>query len=213
MIEKLLGHKNPWFTGKSGGKIFAKNFQMNYPNVYEFDKYTFVNILNKYMTEYKIIGPYHKAHFLSQCLHESAHLDTTLEFGSGKNYDPGQHPDALKYGNTVIGDGPKYRGRGLIQLTWKKNYRMFSQSSGCDLITDPDLVAAEMEITIKASAWFWRNNGGISSMFNAKGDINILIDNDKNNVKLITKAVNGGNNGLKEREKYFNEIKKIWGLD
>jgi predicted chitinase len=213
MIEKLLGHKNPWFTGKSGGKTFAKNFQMNYPNVYEFDKFTFVNLLNKYMAEYKIIGPYHKAHFLSQCLHESAHLDTTLEFGSGKNYDPGQHPDALKYENTNIDDGPKYRGRGLIQLTWKKNYRIFSQSSGCDFITKPDLVAAEMAITIKASAWFWRNNGAISSKFNAKGDINILIDNDKNNVQLITKAVNGGNNGLKERERYFNEIKKMWGLD
>lgn len=213
MIEALLGHKNPWFTGKSGGKTFAKNFQKDYPNVFEFDKQSFVSMLKKTMTEYGIIGPYHKAHFLSQCLHESAHLDTTLEFGSGKNYDPGRHPDAMKYENTTVGDGPKYRGRGLIQLTWKKNYRLFSLYSGENVVIDPDLVADNMENTIKASAWFWRNNGGIFKKFNANGDINILIDNDKNNVELITKAVNGGRNGLPERQKYFDAIKKEWNLE
>lgn len=213
LIEKLLGHKNPWFTGKSGGKVFAKAFQANYPNVFEFDKQTFVNMLNKTMTEYGITGPYHKAHFLSQCLHESAHLDTTLEFGSGRNYDPGRHADALKYENTVVGDGPKYRGRGLIQLTWKKNYRLFSEYSGGGFVESPDLVAANMDNTIKASAWFWRHNGGIFKKFNANGDINILIDNDKNNVTLITKAVNGGDNGLAERKEYFNKIKKSWSLE
>jgi predicted chitinase len=170
MIEELLGHKNPWFTGKSGGKVFAEKFQTNYPNVFEFDKKKFVHILNKIMTTYGITGPYHKAHFLSQCLHESAHLDTTLEFGSGRDYDPGRHADAEKYENTVVGDGPKYRGRGLIQLTWKKNYRLFSQYSGGNFVSDPELIAANMENTIKASTWFWRNNGGIFKKFDANGE-------------------------------------------
>ncbi|MEA9390199.1 glycoside hydrolase family 19 protein [Acerihabitans sp. TG2] len=200
MIEALLGHKNPWFTGKNGGKLFAKKFQENYQNVFEFDKKKFVYMLKEIMIKYGIVGPYHKAHFLSQCLHESAHLDTTIEFGSGENYDPGRHSDALKYENTVVGDSPKYRGRGLIQLTWKKNYRLFSQYSGARFVTEPDHVAASMENTIKASAWFWRYNGGIFKKFNANGDINVLIDNDKNNVRLITKTVNGGNNGLAERQ-------------
>lgn len=213
MIESLLGHKNPWFTGKSGGKVFAKNFQANYPDVYEFNKQKFVIMLNEVMTAYGITGPYHKAHFLSQCLHESSHLDTTLEFGSGRQYDPGVHRDALKYENKVVGDGPKYRGRGLIQLTWKKNYRLFSEYSGGGFVANPELIAENMENTIKASAWFWRNNGGITEKFNARGDINVLIDNDKNNVRLITKAVNGGDNGLAERQRYFNEIKKTWSLE
>lgn len=213
LIEELLGHKKPWFTGKSGGKVFAEKFQKEYPNVFEFDKQSFVAMLNSVMNKYGITGPYHKAHFLSQCLHESSHLDTTLEFGSGKNYDPGKHADAVKYENTVVGDGPKYRGRGLIQLTWKKNYRLFSEYSGVDFVSSPELVAENMEDTIKASAWFWRNNGGIFKKYNASGDINILIDHEKNNVTLVTKAVNGGANGLPERKMYFDKIKKIWGLE
>lgn len=119
LIEKLLGHTNPWFTGKRGGKAFSTHFKNNYPEVYEFDKQSFVSEFNEQLIAYGITGAYHKAHFLSQCLHESAHFDTTLEFGSGRNYDPGQHKDAVKNGNTVVGDGPRYKGRGLIQLTWK----------------------------------------------------------------------------------------------
>lgn len=212
LIEKLLQHTNPWFTGKRGGKAFATHFKNTYPAVYEFDKQTFVNLLNEQLAEYGITGPYHKAHFLSQCLHESAHLDTTIEFGSGHNYDPGQHKDAIKNGNTVVGDGPRYKGRGLIQLTWKKNYQHFSQYAGIDCVSNSDLVASVMVNAIKASCWFWRNNGGIHKKHNAKGDINILIDNEKDNVELVTLAVNGGQNGLDERKSYFELIKKEWGL-
>lgn len=213
LIEKLLKHKNPWFTGRSGGKVFAAHFKNTYPDVYECDKQNFVNILNEQLISYDITGAYHKAHFLSQCLHESAHLDTTIEFGTGHNYDPGQHKDAIKNGNTVIGDGPKYKGRGLIQLTWKKNYQHFSEYSGVDCVNNSDLIASVMSNAIKASCWFWRNNGGVHKKYNAKGDINILIDNEKNNVELVTLAVNGGQNGLLERKIYFDLIKKEWGLE
>lgn len=53
--------------------------------------------------------------------------------------------------------------------------------------------------SIKTLCWFWRNNGGVYKKFNARGDINILVDNEKNNVRLISLAVNGGENGLAER--------------
>lgn len=213
LIEKLLGHTDSWFTGKRGGKIFAAHFKNNYPEVYEFDKNNFVRQFNGQLIAYGITGPYHKAHFLSQCLHESAHFDTTLEFGSGHNYDPGQHPDAIKNGNTVVGDGPRYKGRGLIQLTWKKNYQRFSNDSGNDCVNNSDLVASIMDNAIKASCWFWRNNGGVHKKYDARGDINTLIDHEKNNVELVTLAVNGGQKGLSERQMYFNAIKKEWGLD
>lgn len=213
LIEKLLGHKNQWFTGKRGGKVFAAHFKNTYPDVYEFDKQIFVNLLNEQLNIYGIAGAYHKAHFLSQCLHESAHLDTTIEFGSGRNYDPGRHKDAVKNGNTVVGDGPRYKGRGLIQLTWKKNYQHFSEYSGVDCVNNSELIASVMGNAIKASCWFWRNNGGVHKMYDSKGDINILIDHKKNDVELITLAVNGGQNGLSERQKYFDSIKKEWGLE
>ncbi len=213
LIEKLLGHKRPWFTGKSGGKIFSENFKEKYPNVFQIDKQVFVDMLNNELNSYEITMPYHKAHFLAQCLHESAHLDTTLEFGSGRNYEPGQHKDAIKNGNTAIGDGPKYKGRGLIQLTWKKNYKRFSEYSGVDCVVNSELIASDMSNAIKVSCWYWRNNGTIQGRYDSKGDINVLIDNDKNNVELIALAVNGGQNGLAERARYFNEIKKEWGLE
>ncbi|WP_407732374.1 hypothetical protein ACJJVG_07300 [Pseudocitrobacter faecalis] len=138
LIEKLLGHTNPWFTGTIGGRAFATHFKINYPEVFEFDKNDFVSRLNEQLIVYEITGAYHKAHFLSQCLHESAHFDTTIEFGSGHNYDPGQHSDAIKNGNTVVGDGPRYKGRGLIQLTWKKNYQRFSNHSGINCVNNPE---------------------------------------------------------------------------
>lgn len=213
LIEKLLGHTNPWFTGKRGGKAFSTHFKNNYPEVYEFDKQSFVSEFNEQLIAYGITGAYHKAHFLSQCLHESAHFDTTLEFGSGRNYDPGQHKDAVKNGNTVVGDGPRYKGRGLIQLTWKNNYRRFSSYSGVDCVANSELVASVMSNAIKASCWFWRNNGGVHKKYDARGDVNILIDSEKNNVELITLAVNGGKNGLAERQGYFDAIKKEWGLE
>lgn len=65
---------------------------------------------------------------------------------------------------------------------------------------------------IDASCWYWRNNGGVYVKYGAKGDINVLIDNDRDNVSLVTLAVNGGDNGLPEREELFHLIKKEWGL-
>lgn len=212
LVEKLLGHKNPWFTGKRGGKPFAEKFKDSYPNAYEYDKNDFVNTLNSTMSEFGISGPYHKAHFLSQCLHESAHFDTTLEFGTGEGYNPGAHVDAYKNENRVMGDGPKYRGRGLIQLTWKRNYRLYSEFSGEDVVSNPDKVAENMQLAISTACWFWRFNGGVAKKHNAQGDINILIDNEPQNVELISKAVNGGANGLGERIACFNEIKREWSL-
>lgn len=212
LIETVLGHQKKWFTGKSGGKLFASKFRDDYIDVYEYDKELFVSSLNDKLDKYGIVGPYHKAHFLSQCLHESSNLDTTLEFGSGRNYDPDQHKDAIANGNENMGDGPKYKGRGLLQLTWKKNYKRFSLYSGVDCVENPDLIASNMLNSIEASCWFWRHNGGVYKKFNARGDINILVDNEKNNVRLISLAVNGGENGLAERENYFSRIKSIWGL-
>ncbi|MDY7830414.1 hypothetical protein UXA55_12485 [Aeromonas caviae] len=74
-------------------------------------------------------------------------------------------------------------------------------------------MAASMANAIEASCWYWRFNGAVHKKFDAKGDINILVDNDRDNVKLITLAVNGGDNGLLDRMKYFNLIKTEWGLN
>ncbi|ESS38940.1 chitinase class I [Burkholderia cenocepacia] len=212
LLEKVYKKSGDWFTGKGGSRTFVQEFPEKYPNIYKYDKYKFVSLLNAKLKEYGIVGCYHKAHFLAQCFHESARFETTIEFASGEGYNPGVHPDAIKNGNTVVGDGPKYKGKGLIQLTWKNNYAAYSDHRKIDFVTNPELIAADMENAIDASCWYWRHKGALSEKYEAKGDINILIDHEKNNVRLITLAVNGGHNGLPERQELFDRIKKEWGL-
>ncbi|WP_310556317.1 hypothetical protein [Flavobacterium sp.] len=77
--------------------------------------------LNSTMNKYHINTCIRKIHFLAQSYHESARYDTTLEGASGKGYNPGEHSNAKKMENTEDGDGPRYKGRGIIQLTWRKN--------------------------------------------------------------------------------------------
>ncbi|WP_417660863.1 glycoside hydrolase family 19 protein [Pseudomonas sp.] len=211
-LEKILGKPGAWFTGRGGSSRFIENFRENYPAIYNIDKYKFVKILNAALTRYEITTSYQQAHFLAQCFHESAHFETTIEFASGEGYNPGQHRDAEKNGNTTIGDGPRYKGKGLIQLTWKNNYKKYSSYRGIDFTEFPDQIASEMFNAVDVSCWYWRNNGGIHRKYNAKGDINILIEHEPNNVQLITLAVNGGSNGLAERIKIFEAIKKEWSL-
>jgi predicted chitinase len=171
-----------------------------------------VQILNEALVRHGITTGYQKAHFLAQCFHESAHFETTIEFASGEGYNPGRHRDAEKNGNTSMGDGPKYKGKGLIQLTWKNNYTKYSNYRDINFTVSPDLIASDMFNAIDVSCWYWRNNGGVYKKHNAKGDINVLIEHEKNNVDLITLAINGGSNGLAERKEIFEAIKKEWRL-
>ncbi|MHC5350620.1 glycoside hydrolase family 19 protein [Metapseudomonas furukawaii] len=211
-LEKVTGKTGDWFTGVGGSASFVKEFPENYPNIYMFDKYEFVEILNELLHRYGIETPYQQAHFISQCFHECANFETTVEFASGERYNPGAHPDAIKNENTDPGDGPKYKGKGLIQLTWKKNYRLYSCFKGGDFVSNPNLIAEDMNLAIDVSCWFWRKNGAVHKKYDAKGDINILIENEPRNVGLITLAVNGGDNGLAERRRIFEKIAMAWGL-
>ena len=208
----MTGKSGSWFTGKGGGRDFVKKFQEICPGIYKYDKYEFVSQLNCALERYGIITAYQQAHFVSQCFHESAAFETTVEFASGTQYDPGKHASAIRNGNTKIGDGPKYRGKGLIQLTWKNNYSSYSDYRGVDFVNAPNLIAESMYNAIDVSCWYWRYKGAVSRRYNAQGDINILIDYEPNNVRLVTLAVNGGDNGLHERVQIFESIRKEWGL-
>jgi len=120
--------------------------------------------------------------------------------------------ECIKMNNKKAGDGAKYKGKGLIQLTWKSNYEAYKKASSLDVVNSPTLLASTIEGSIDASCWYWRNKGTLYKKYSAKGDINILIENDKNNVTLITLAVNGGSRGLKGRKKIFKALKKEWSF-
>jgi len=83
--------------------------------------------INKSFKEWEINTCMRKIQFLAQCYHESAFFSTTLEFASGEYYNPPNpqkatiktHPEAIQHGHTKEGDGPRYKGRGIIQQTWR----------------------------------------------------------------------------------------------
>lgn len=66
--------------------------------------------------------------------------------------------------------------------------------------------------SIDESCWDWRHKGEVSKRYEAQGDVNILIDHEPNNLKLVTSAVNGGDNGLRERREIFDAIRDEWEL-
>jgi len=120
------------------------------------------------------------AHFLAQTCHESAGFRTTEEFASGDRYEGRQD-----LGNTQPGDGRRYKGRGLLQLTGRANYRDLGARLGIDLEGDPE-AAAEPVLSLTIACEFWKKN-----------KVNAACDVD--DVVRVTRIVNGGTNGLADR--------------
>lgn len=90
-----------------------------------------------------------------------------------------------RYGNNLNGDGWKYRGRGLKQITFKANYEECGKALGLNLVDSPDLLLQDKYATLSAG-WFWKANG--CNQFADNGDVNGL-----------TRRINGGLNGLQDR--------------
>lgn len=163
-----------------------------------FQGYTFEQILLyilRYAQEFDINTPLRWCHYLAQIAHESGELRYSEEIASGKAYDTGKL--AIKLGNTpeADGDGQKYKGRGLIQVTGRNNYEMYKQYCGYDVVKQPELLAKPVG-AIRSSMWFWKSKG-----------LNELADRDE--FVAITKRINGGTNGIEDRRKYLARAKKV----
>ncbi len=180
--------------------------------------------INTQLATFGINTPLREAHFLAQVFHESGGFRFTVEnlnysanglFNTFRKYFPtialAQHfahqsqsiankvyADRLGNGNEASGDGFKFRGRGLIQLTGKTNYQAFGLAAGQDFITHPELVG-QAPWALLSAAWFWQNN-----------NISKLADAD--NVVGVTKAINGGLNGLTNRMHYLEDFKLVLGI-
>lgn len=149
--------------------------------------------LNCAMAEFEINTPQRKAAFLAQIGHESGQLLYVKELASGQAYE-----GRKDLGNTAPGDGVKYKGRGLIQLTGKSNYVAMAMAFGIDCINKPELLE-EPGNACRSAAWFWKGK-----------KLNELAD--KGDFLLITKRINGGYNGLKDREELYARAKKVLGV-
>lgn len=200
---------------------------------YNVDRQKFIDLLNAKFEEYGFKKCVHKSHFLAQCYHESNNFKTTMEYASGNDYDLSTHPatvctpltensqtckrhrQIMAEGNTTIGDGPKYKGKGLIQITWKSAYEKYKEYSGVDCVSNPQILCESIDHAVNASFWFWTIFKGEN--LNSKIDryyfeLNTTDmpaeEKDKEVVRRITKVVNGGSNHLHDRQALFKKIKE-----
>ncbi|MEJ2393442.1 MAG: glycoside hydrolase family 19 protein [Candidatus Thiodiazotropha sp.] len=164
------------------------------------------------------------AHFFSQVLHESGCMRYDMENLNysakslravfGKYFKTLRQAEAyarqpekiankvyanrMGNGSEASGDGWKYRGRGLIQLTGKNNYKAFAKWIGEDRILDePDLVASEY--AVHSAVFFWDKN-----------NLNKVADRD--DVVRMTKRINGGTNGLAHRTELLTKAKGLLAM-
>ncbi len=149
-------------------------------------------VLQKTLERYEINTPLRIAHFLAQCAHESDGFCTTEEYASGRAYE-----GRADLGNTQEGDGVRYKGRGLFQLTGRANYKTYGPKVGIpDLVDHPER-AAEPAVSLLIACEYWQER---------KGGLNRFADQD--DIITITKAINGGTNGLDDRRRYLARAKQ-----
>lgn len=149
-----------------------------------------VTYLPDVMDQYEINTRLRIAHFLGQLAHESDHFRTLQEYATGEAYE-----GRRDLGNIKRGDGRRYKGRGAIQLTGRFNYRKYGSILGADLENNPEL-ASTPEISAKIAGEFWNQN-------------NLNEWADKDNIKVITRRINGGYNGLQDRIDKVNRAKQF----
>lgn len=150
-----------------------------------------VGPLNAYLPRYGISKPMRVAHFLAQAAHEADGFKTLQEYASGEDYEGRE-----KLGNTQPGDGKRFKGRGIFQLTGRANYVAYGKKLGLNLVDNPKL-AASPEVSVRVACEYWQ----------AKG-LNALADKD--DIKRITKRINGGYNGLADRQRYLAAAKRLF---
>lgn len=182
------------------------------------------NAICQILPVYEIDTPERVAAFLAQCAHESGNfrfLKENLNYkaeslvkvfpkyfpdmGTAKQYE--KQPEKIAnrvYGNRMgngdesTGDGFRYMGRGLIQLTGKNNYTIFAASIDTPLEEIPEYLQT-FEGAVQSACWFWEQN-------------NLNKEADARDIKTMTKKINGGFIGLEDRIKHYNHALHLFGV-
>lgn len=154
----------------------------------------FTPVLNTAMGRFQIVGPKRVAAFIAQIGHESGQLLWVREIW-GPTPQQARYEGRSDLGNTQKGDGSKYRGRGLIQITGRANYAACGEALALDLINHPELLEQPQNAAMSA-AWFWSTKG-----------LNTLADSG--DFERITRRINGGLNGLADRLALWEKARAV----
>lgn len=151
----------------------------------------FLPLFNALLPKYQVNTGLRIAHFLAQVGHESASFTYTEEIDSGKAYE-----GRVDLGNTKTGDGVRFKGRGLIQLTGRNNYSHYGKYANLGLLTKPNekIISNTPLYALDVSLWFW-----------SQRRLNRFADKD--DIRTITQRVNGGLNGFSDRKLYLSRAK------
>ena len=136
------------------------------------------------------------AMWLAQTAHETGGYNYFTEFGKDSYFE--RYEGRKDLGNTEEGDGPRFRGRGFIQITGRANYQKASDDLGVDLMTDPT-VAAGLDMGALVAAWYWSSR-------------KLNPPSDAGNILRVTKLINGGYNGLEDRITRYEKAKRALGI-
>ena len=142
------------------------------------------------MTEFEINTPLRQAAFLALIGHESGQLRYVRELASGAAYE-----GRKGLGNFQQGDGVRFKGRGLIQLTGRANYIALMMQLNIDCVEKPELLEEPIN-ACRSAGWFWKGYG-----------LNALAD--KKEFLKITKRINGGINGLADRQELYERALEV----
>ena len=145
--------------------------------------------LNAAMAEFNISTPARQASFIAQIAHESGQFRYVQEIASGAAYE-----GRADLGNTQAGDGVRFKGRGLIQITGRTNYQKCGDALGYDLLANPQFLESPI-LACRSAAWFWNSHG-----------LNTLAD--AGDQTAICRRINGGINGLADRLAFFKVAQK-----
>ena len=151
-------------------------------------------VIEAAMLEFGINTQQRQAMFLAQIGHESGGMHYTVEIW-GNTAAQISYEGRKNLGNTQVGDGFKYRGRGLIQTTGRYNYEATAKALGIDCVNNPDLLA-EPENAARSAAWWWQSH-----------NLNKYADAD--DCRGCTKVINGGYNGLEQRLALYEAAKSV----
>lgn len=144
-------------------------------------------------------------HFLAQAAEETNSFNTLEEYASGKAYE-----GRTDLGNTSIGDGIKYKGRGIFQTTGKVNYRRLSMLGEANFVVDPGLLE-QPKYAVWSAIIFW-NDRHLSDIANMPDTATIYskrLNRQLHPVEYITYRINGGLNGLDDRKMFYERAKNV----